>query len=298
MNYFQRYSVPCRMQKGRRGAGFFPMAMGAIFMANAVMAGDLGIELGAADNLVVLGTNGTVLDPDVHLHGYVSVGIEPGAAQTVTGGAGSVFIRNQVEIGSNTFVRGRLMVGSATSPDTLFSVATNAFQVNATGDLARVRSVPYSWPATQGRTNTLLYNTGNGVLAWSNPPVSLVMHASANYQWANMPAALTEFGGGNFRCRTLADLSLYTQFRLLVTVTTVGSANAQIRAQYSTDGASWSYLDGATNPVAAINTTGFKITDWLTLDGTARAEVYLRLVGIGGNGSADPRFGILTLQFR
>lgn len=263
-----------------------------------VNAQDAGVELGSADNLVVQGTNGSSLDPDVHLHGYISVGTEPGAAQMVTGGAGSVFIRNQAEIGSNTFIRGRLMVGSATSPDALLSVATNAFQVNETGDLARVRSVPYSWPTSQGRTNTLLFNTGNGVLAWSNPPLPVVMLASANYQWANMPAALTEFGGANFGCRTLADLTLYTEFRLLAPVATVGSANAQIRAQYSTDGASWSYLDGTTNPVVAINTTGFKITAWQSLTDTARAEVYLRLVGISGNGTADPRFGIITLQFR
>jgi len=116
-------------------------------------------------------------------------------------------------------------------------------------------------------------------------------------QWTNMPAALTEiFGSPNYRI--YYDLSNFTHARLVGYVVTAGAANAQLRVQYSTDGTNWDYLDGVRGPYIGIGTTGYKISDWVKITSSAKTNVYLRIVGINGDGVADPRFNSLRLQLR
>ncbi|WKZ28703.1 MAG: hypothetical protein QY323_04160 [Patescibacteria group bacterium] len=57
----------------------------------------------------------------------------------------------------NSAPANRLTVGSATS----------TFEVNAAGNLIKVNNVPYSWPASQGGSSTVLQNDGNGNLSWA-----------------------------------------------------------------------------------------------------------------------------------
>jgi len=65
---------------------------------------------------------------------------------------------------------GNIGIGDS-SPASLLTVgATDAFQVNASGDLARLKGVTYSWPAAQGAAGTALVNDGAGTLSWS--PIS------------------------------------------------------------------------------------------------------------------------------
>lgn len=113
-----------------------------------------------------------------------------------------------------------------------------------------------------------------------------------------MPSGLTEMFNQTTR-RTMHDLSRAKEARLLVNVGSVaGAAGSEIRIQYSSDQTSWSYLDGASGPGAAINAAGLRTSPWVNLAAGATGNVYLRAVGIGGNGAADPRFGTVELQIR
>ncbi|MDQ5822414.1 MAG: hypothetical protein M3540_13335, partial [Actinomycetota bacterium] len=88
------------------------------------------------------------------------------------------------------------------------------------------------------------------------------------------------------------------QVRLLSNVGQAGTATAALRVQYSLDQAAWNYLDGGTGPSVGINTTGLKVSAWLNLPAGAKADVFLRVVGINGDGTADPSFGNIILQVK
>jgi len=117
--------------------------------------------------------------------------------------------------------------------------------------------------------------------------------------WTSMPSALTELGGV-LTYRVYADLTDYTEARMLTRVGTAGSAGAAFRCQYSTDaGNSWNYLDHTSGPTVLIDgATAFMAGAWVTLNVAARAEVLLRPVGITGNGSTSPVFQRVQVEFR
>ena len=115
--------------------------------------------------------------------------------------------------------------------------------------------------------------------------------------WTDQPAALTELFGTTVG-RLKADLTAAAQVRLIVSVATGGAAGAAIRAQYSTDQSSWNYLDGGTGPSVTVNTSGLKVSGWVNVTGAAKADVFIRVVGISGNGNADPVFANVLLQVK
>jgi hypothetical protein len=61
---------------------------------------------------------------------------------------------------------GNVGIGTA-APTSRFSVGNNTFQVDSSGNLVRINSVPYSWPASQGAASTVLTNNGSGGLTWA-----------------------------------------------------------------------------------------------------------------------------------
>lgn len=122
-------------------------------------------------------------------------------------------------------------------------------------------------------------------------------------QWVNMPAVVTEFDSATLY-RTMIDLSDMTEWRIFHRSTTgVGTAACVMGAQYSTDnGVTWMGLDNGV--VGAISTSrnscdlaGDFISAWASLNVTAQADVFIRVVG-SDNGAADPSFGRIQLQFR
>jgi Collagen triple helix repeat (20 copies) len=121
--------------------------------------------------------------------------------------------------------------------------------------------------------------------------------AFGNPSWSNQPAALTELFGTTV-ARVKADLTNAAQVRLLCSVGAAGAAAAAIRVQYSTDQSSWSYLDGGTGPSVSVSSTGLKVSSWVAVTAGAKADVFLRAVGISGDGTADPSFAHITLQVR
>ncbi|MGH7196846.1 MAG: carbohydrate binding domain-containing protein [Candidatus Saccharimonadales bacterium] len=157
-----------------------------------------------------------------------------------------------------------------------------------------------------GVNGGMYYNSNTGKFrcyeggAWKN---CLGMNESANFNstngaiWTNMPAALTEFLGQT-SSRTKFDLSDAAQVRLVANVKTAGATGSELRVQYSTDQSTWNYLDGGTGPSTVIDTTGLKVSSWVTVTGGAKSDVFLRVVGITGDAIADPEFGLVELQIR
>lgn len=159
-------------------------------------------------------------------------------------------------------------------------------------------NITYTLPDAQGAANTFLRNDGSGVLTWKGPlNVLFTFLADAtSLTWTNMPNAETELTGSNRRIRI--DLTNANSVRLSVNVVTAGANNAVLRVQYSTDQATWNYLDGATGPSAGVGTTGLQVGSFVNLVAGAKADVYLRVVGVNGNGNADPVFSKIQLEVK
>lgn len=116
--------------------------------------------------------------------------------------------------------------------------------------------------------------------------------------WASMPAALTEFPTVP-RTRTKVDLSNVTQARMTTVCIGAGVAGSELRVQYSLDQSSWDYLDGVSGPVISLNNTNaLVVSAWVNIVAAARADVFLRLVGINGNGSTGPTMNAVGVQFK
>ncbi len=119
--------------------------------------------------------------------------------------------------------------------------------------------------------------------------------------WTNMPNPVTEFLGLNGEHRAIAELASAAQARLVVDLQTVGAATGRLAVQYW-DGAAWQYLDGVSGPfvqIATINGVPPNVGAWVNLTPAARTgDRIVRLVGSGGDGVADPQFGLILLEFR
>jgi hypothetical protein len=114
--------------------------------------------------------------------------------------------------------------------------------------------------------------------------------------WTNMPLADTEFSN---LPRDKLDLSGYTQARLIVRLTVAGASGADLRAQYSLNQSSWANLDGANGPELSVDSAGTLDSGWFVLDANARVnDVFLRIMGKDGNGTADPQFRNILLRFK
>lgn len=138
-------------------------------------------------------------------------------------------------------------------------------------------------------------------------PVNITFIACGSLvTWNNQPAVLHEFLSQEMlpaiiRYRLKFDLTKFTKTRLIVNVEVAGALGfpgAQIRVQYSTDQSTWYYLDGISEPSVVISSVGLQISNWIDLVDGAKADVFLRLVGLDGDGAIDPGFGSIVVQFK
>ena len=131
--------------------------------------------------------------------------------------------------------------------------------------------------------------------------VPLVSDA-AGITWTNMPAAVTFFGGSH-RFATKIDLTNYTQVRLIVNKQgTAGAASAVVRLRYRTafDATVTNWLTaGASEVQVAVNVQNTVLdSGWINLVALAKADVFVVLDGLNGDGVLDPIFGSVVAQFR
>lgn len=120
--------------------------------------------------------------------------------------------------------------------------------------------------------------------------VFLTNYGGGAYAWTNQPSTLQELRNTDNH-RYKIDLSNATRARLTAYLSIAGATNAILALQYSTDGGTnWSYADGSSGPTVAINAAAMQVGNWANLTANAKADVLLRIVGEGGNSTADPTF--------
>lgn len=125
--------------------------------------------------------------------------------------------------------------------------------------------------------------------------------ASAQATWVAMPAAATLLGGSPRHIKR-ADLTGFTQIRILVNKTgTAGFAGSKFVVRYFTSYSTTAsdYLDAGTSIVAAaIDVTTFAPSAWVNLAAGAKADVYLAIIGLDGDGIVSPQYGALDVEVR
>ena len=257
----------------------------------------------------------------------VYMGSTFGASQTVLrGGSGDIWLYTDasdasviVKSNTNNTQAFTVLNSGDVSVMTVDTTNSRVYVGNPTGDTTGALLVLDTKTGSGDPTGVaggMYYNSNSAKFrcyengAWKNClgfNASLVMYGGngngASAQWTNMPAALTEI----FRptdvnspsSRVLYDLTDAQQIRFQVSVENASSASAELRIQYSTDQSTWNYLDsGNTGLGQNVGSAGLKVSSWSTIASGAKGDVYLRIVGINGDGAADPRFGLIQLQAR
>lgn len=120
--------------------------------------------------------------------------------------------------------------------------------------------------------------------------------------WSNMPSAVTFFVASHRHVHKV-DLTGCTEARLVVNKqATAGAATAKLILRYSTSFSTTvgNYSDVGTSEVSvAINVINNVLASaWIPLAPAAKADIFIALVGSGGNGALDPQFGNISAQFR
>lgn len=127
-------------------------------------------------------------------------------------------------------------------------------------------------------------------IAWVAAPGTAVA-------WTNMPAALTEVYGTTIR-RFRVNLSGTTQYCMGMNQSISGATTARLGLQYSLDNATtWKGMDNGvsnspgTTLLEANTVNSGKVSNWATIATEAQTtHVLIRIVGVSGNGAADPSF--------
>ena len=202
---------------------------------------------------------------------------------------------------------GNVGIGT-TSPAALLSAGTaSQFQVNAFGDLASIKGVPYNWPASQGGANTFLSNNGSGTLSWvssiapsgtaggdlagtyPNPTLSTTGVTAGTYTKMTVDSKGRIFAG-----TTLVSSDLPAISTSLITSGTLSVANGGTGASTITNngvvvGAGSGALSGVTgaqNQVLTVNASGQPIFSTLNLSSAAAVSGTLSVAN-GGTGTTS-----------
>lgn len=117
-----------------------------------------------------------------------------------------------------------------------------------------------------------------------------------------MPLAATLLFGSTRHIRKL-DLTNYTQARLTMTKASIaGVSGSKLILRYRT---AWSstasdYSDIGTSEVSLAADGGIDglVSSWVDLASGAKADVWIAVVGTGGDGATDPTFGTISAEFR
>lgn len=177
--------------------------------------------------------------------------------------------------------------------------------------LTKLQDVAITSPADG---EALLYDAGS--TTWQNGPVAgggttgytvgpyvefisrqELIFTGGNFDWPNQPAGSQELNNDP-SYRKLVDLTNETQYLLAAETQNAGTAGAVLDLEYTTDltGASgWTSMAGGTVSMGA---AAWSYTGWQNIPTGAKAVVVLRIVGSGGNGTADPRLRNVLAQFR
>lgn len=179
--------------------------------------------------------------------------------------------------------------------------------VSATQGVILYCGASSTWAALGTGTVGKVLMTGGAAAnpSWGYRAFDVTIQAASgtDLTWTNMPAAQTLWLGTG-RHIFKADLGDYQQVRLLINVRSVAAnAGSTVDVMYST-----SYTE-TIGSLSAIGTSACQVTlgststildsGWIDLAAGAKAaNVFVALVGAGGDGAIDPTFGGVHVQFR
>lgn len=175
--------------------------------------------------------------------------------------------------------------------------------------------------AVSGATNehVLTKDTGTGNALWkassaaggtgtTNGPFVLFLlrtdntTSPGNAEWTNMGAAANElFNLASPSHRKYIDLSGQSEANFTIYLHVAGATGSIVYLEYTTDltGATgWTALGGLGVFNLSLTSTGWVSSGWVSIAAGAKAPVLLRVMGSGGNGTADPQFLSIAAQFR
>lgn len=133
--------------------------------------------------------------------------------------------------------------------------------------------------------------------------VAIHSNASAVATWTNMPAADT-FLFGSHRHIVPVDTTGFTEVRLKVNKqATAGATGSKLIVRFATTFSTsvGNYADIGINEVSVpINTTNTVLeSGWIGInpDVPPDGDIFVAIVGSGGNGAIDPQFGTISVSF-
>lgn len=131
---------------------------------------------------------------------------------------------------------------------------------------------------------------------WDGPKT---LGAYPGIVWTNMPLTTTTWlgtAGATSDAHYIGDFTEVTQGRLFTVMgAAAASTSASLQVHFSLDGATnWQTMLSTTIG----NSTGIKDSGWTSLPTGSKQFVYIRLIGLNGDGATDPRFSPPIALFR
>jgi hypothetical protein len=218
----------------------------------------------------------------------------------------------EISAGStNGYVSGISITGrDATLQKSSVQIFTRSVQRLQVGDLGQLQLNAYtSATSFTGTPQGYLAFDSSGNIITSNPSgqeryFRIAFSAEIQNTWNVMPSALNFFDS-NRSYVTQADISTFNQVRLVVNKQGVAGANGSkiiLRYQLNSGApfteSSYSNI-GVTEVSVNINTTDTILTtSWINLASGAFNDVFIALMGSGGDGTVSPVFGNIYADFR
>ena len=117
--------------------------------------------------------------------------------------------------------------------------------------------------------------------------------------WTNQPAAATPLLGRSAGIAAVpVDLARYEQARLTTAVSVAGIAGSRLEARLATAAPTTAGSYTGIIATASIAATGLVDSGWLDIPGALRLAGWVDILGVGGDGAADPAIGTTCLWLR
>ena len=167
---------------------------------------------------------------------------------------------------------------------------------------------------TDGGTGTALYRkeTGSGNTGWvavsgsggsAHMAVTVIgaQITSQGVTYTDMPAAEQQFLANASNNTFRLDLTNFTQVRWGFYINVQGAAGSKLYLKYATTfSGAYSAIDGGTGTEITLDAgaTIHRQSSWVNLAAGAKADVFVRPYGSGGDGATDPGFSAMVMEFK